>query len=246
MKKIGVIVQARMGSSRLPGKVLKTLAGKPMLEWILLRLQQSKRLDTIILATTDKAKDSPIVELAEHLNIPYFLGSEHDVLERYYLAAKKFQLTHILRITADCPFTDPELVDEVIEAFIKSPLKPDFAANNFIRTYPRGTDVAMMTFEALEKAWNEANEDYERVHVTPYIRQNKDIFQHLSVEGDKDCGELRWTVDTIEDFAFAEEIYSRLVLPGQYSWLDVLKIVKEQPELQELNSHIRQKALHEL
>lgn len=244
--KIGAVVQARMGSSRLSGKVLKQLSGKPMLEWIILRLKKAKALDVIIVATTSEEKDNSIEELCKKLDINCFRGSEHDVLDRYYQATQKYDLTHVLRITADCPFTDPGIVDDVIHAFLNSDIHPDFAANNFIRKYPRGIDVAMMSSQALKHAWTEAKQDYERVHVTPYIRHNPEKFRLLSIEGDKEYGELRWTVDTEEDFQFAEEIYNRLQLPEQFSWKDVLNIIHKEPQLSEINSHIRQKELREL
>jgi spore coat polysaccharide biosynthesis protein SpsF len=243
---VGAVIQARMGSSRLPGKVLKPLSGKPVLEWIIAHLRQSRRLDRIVVATTGEAQDSPIAALCERLDVSCYRGSELDVLDRYYQAARLHGLTHVLRITADCPFTDPLLVDEVIDAFLDAAQPPDFAANNFNRRYPRGTDVAMMSFEALERAWREAARDYERVHVTPYIREHPDKFRLLSIEGEQDYGHYRWTVDTPEDLALSEQIFDRLDHSLGYSWQAVLKILHKEPELALINSHVRQKELHEL
>ncbi len=234
-KKIVAIIQARMGSTRLPRKVMKKILGKEVILHDIDRLRQIKNLDKIVIATTNKNADNLIVEAIKNYDsdIGVFRGSEDDVLDRYYKAAKEFNATVIVRITSDCPLIDPKVSDKVIEAFLNN--KCDYCSNCLKRTYPQGLDTEVFSFEALEKAWKEAKEDYQREHVTPYIYENPGKFKLLNVSNDKDLSYLRWTLDTIEDFNFIEEIYKRLYKENKIFYMDdVLKVLEKEPELIEI------------
>ncbi len=242
-----IIVQARIGSSRLPGKVLKDIEGKSMLGWVVTRLKNTKFPDDIIIATTVNKRDDAIVEEAKRYEVKYFRGSEDDVLDRYYQAAKHFGVELIGRVTSDCPLIDPGLIDEVLSRFLKNYEDYDFCANTLKRTYPRGIGFSFVKFSALEKAWREAKEPYERVHVMPYIREHPEMFKLCSYEKKGDpLDHMRWTVDTDEDLKFVREIFKRLKNPENAGWENILEIIKREPELQLINKHIKQKELKDL
>jgi len=240
---IVAIIQARMGSSRLPGKVLKDIGGRTMLARVVRRARRSSLIDESVVATTIEPSDAPIVKECENLRVGIFQGSEMDVLDRYYHGAKAYDADAIVRITSDCPLIEPEVIDRVIQAFLDE--APDYASNSIERSYPRGLDVEVLTFDALAEAWKMAKAPYERVHVTPFIYQNPSRFRLLSVKGEIDCSHFRWTVDTQEDLDFVRAIYSRLGNIDTFNWKDVLAILEKEPALAEINCHIRQKSLEE-
>lgn len=244
-KKIVAIVQARMGSTRLPGKVMKKILGKEVILHDIERLKQIKNLDEIVIATTTKNTDSIIVETVKNYdsNIGIFRGSEEDVLDRYYKAAKKFNADVIVRITSDCPLIDPLVSDKVIDAFIDN--NCDYCSNTLKRTFPQGLDTEVFSFEALEKAWNEAKEDYQREHVTPYLYEHPEKFKLLNISNDKDLSHLRWTLDTIEDFNFINEIYKRLYSEKNiFDMNDILNVLEKEPYLIDINKNIKQKSIN--
>jgi len=179
--KIVAIVQARMGSTRLPGKVLLDLCGTSVLGWVASRVRLCRLIDEVVIATTTSPADEAIVEEAQRLAVAIFRGDEQDVLDRYYRAARMGNADVIVRITADCPLIDPDLTGETIEQFLAE--RPDYASNALERTYPRGLDTEVMSRQALERAWREAREPYQRAHVTPYIYQNPGQFRILSAKG---------------------------------------------------------------
>lgn len=201
--KVGVVIQARMGSTRLPGKVLMDLHGRPVLAHVLDRSRAIRGVDTVIIATTVEAQDDPIAEMCKRWRVPCYRGNETDVLDRYYRAAALHQLTVVARITSDCPLLDPAVVQLVLEEFVHS--GPDYCSNVHPCTYPDGLDVEVMSIEALERAWCEAADPFEREHVTPYIwrrpigPEHLDGFRLRNVPGKTDHSALRWTVDTSED-----------------------------------------------
>ncbi len=168
-------------------------------------------------------------------------GDQDDVLDRYFRAAQLAKAEVIVRITSDCPLIDPEVTDKTIIAFLHA--KPDYASNVLTRTYPRGLDTEVFSFDALGRAWQHARKPYEREHVTPYVVENPTTFKLLSVTGDADHSDHRWTVDTQEDLDFVQAVYSRL--PAVFSWKDVLDLIEREPILEDLNRSVRQKALHE-
>jgi len=241
--KILAIVQARMGSTRLPGKVLRDLGGRSVLACVICRVRQCRSIEDLLIATTLETQDEMVVKEAVRCGTQVFRGSELDVLDRYYQAARNSHAEAIVRITADCPLIDPEVSDLTVQQFLNK--RPDYASNVLERTYPRGLDTEVMTFSALERAWREASEPYQRAHVTPYLYQNPDQFQLLSVKDECDHSGNRWTLDTPEDLEFLQAIYARLGGSVDFTWRDVLRLLESEPALAEKNFHIRQKALDE-
>lgn len=240
---IVAIVQARMGSTRLPGKVLSDIAGSTMLARVVNRVRLARRLSTVVVATTMASSDAPILTESDRLGIPAFRGDEQDVLDRYWQAARAHHADIIVRITADCPLIDPDVVDQVVTAFQAA--QPDYASNVLERTYPRGLDTEVMALATLEQAWRRADQPYQRAHVTPYIYQNPDHFRLLSVKADADYSHHRWTVDTATDLAFVQTVFERLGNDGIFTWRAVLDLLVREPELADINRSIQQKALHE-
>ena len=214
--KVGIILQARMGSARLPGKVLMTLAGKPMLWHIIERLKQARRADAMIVATSDKISDREVVELAKECGASYFIGSESDVLDRYYRAAEEFKLDHIVRATADNPLVDPEEADELISLHLAT--AADYTSNmsQSDSGLPMGVGVEIFSFGALKKSWLEGKSEDHREHVDEYILQNPANFniQVLQAPESKHSPQLRLTVDTEEDMSLIRHIYDRFYHPG--------------------------------
>jgi spore coat polysaccharide biosynthesis protein SpsF len=240
--KTTIIVQARMTSSRLPGKVLKTVLGKSLLEIELERLMGSKLADQIVVATTKNQDDQPIVDLCNKLNVAYFRGSEDDVLSRFYFAVKEFKADQIVRITADCPVIDPRVVDNVITYYKSNYPRYDFVANCIERTYPRGMDTEIFSCAALEKAFFEATKQPDREHVTPFIRTNSKYFKLANIRYYKDFSSHRWTVDTKEDFELLKLIIENLYPKNSlFSLEDCLELLEKHPEWQNINAHIEQK-----
>ena len=237
------IIQARMGSNRLAGKVLKDIGGETMLARVVRRTQQATSLDEVLVATSVDATDEPVVAECTKLKVPVFRGAEEDVLDRFYRAAQAYRAQAVVRITADCPLIEPSVIDRIVNAFLEA--RPDYASNILQRTYPRGLDTEIMTLPALERAWIQATESYQRVHVTPYFYQNPDLFELLSVTNDRDYSAYRWTVDAPEDLSFIREVYGRLGNNVAITWADVLALLVKNPALAELNRSIRQKAVHE-
>jgi spore coat polysaccharide biosynthesis protein SpsF len=240
--KVVAIIQARMGSTRLPGKVLLDLAGASVLSRVLERVRRADSIDEVVVATTDKPSDNVIAQECLRYQIPVFRGQEEDVLDRYYRAAVSAKADVVVRITSDCPLIDREITDKTVQAFLAE--RPDYASNCLVRTYPRGLDTEVMTLRALERAWREATQSYERTHVTPYIHENPRKFKLLSVTGEADHSGHRWTLDTPEDLELIRSVYARLNQRNQFSWRDVLDLLQREPELAELNRSVVQKVLH--
>jgi spore coat polysaccharide biosynthesis protein SpsF len=241
--KVVAIIQARMGSTRLPGKVLKDLEGETVLARVVNRLRSARLIEELLVATSNLPADDAIVEECNRCVVPVFRGEENDVLDRYFRAAQFCRAEIVVRITSDCPLIDPEVTDKTIQAFIHE--RPDYASNALIRTYPRGLDTEVMTVQALERAWHSATQPYQRAHVTPYIYRHPEEFKILPVTGDADYSSYRWTLDTPEDLEFIRAIYTRFKNRGDFGWHDVLQILNREPELMEINRLIMQKALHE-
>jgi spore coat polysaccharide biosynthesis protein SpsF len=236
------IIQARMGSTRLPGKVLTDIEGQPMLGRVVLRTKRARTVDKVVVATTTEASDDLIVDFCRQHGIEYFRGSESDVLDRYYQTAAEHKADAVVRITSDCPLIDPEVIDKVVANFLSGGF--DYASNSVVRTYPRGLDTEVMTFQALERAHRNAQSPYQRAHVTPYIYENPEQFRILSVTGDRNHSNYRWTVDTSEDLELARAVYARLG-GDVFSWNDVVKLMEREPELVEINRSVAQKVLSE-
>jgi len=232
-----------MGSTRLPGKVLLDVAGKTVLERVIERLRRAQTISEVLIATTTSRRDDVIVDECQRLACPVFRGEESDVLDRYYRGAQSVGAEVVVRITSDCPLIDPELSDRTVREFLA--LQPDYAANCLVRTYPRGLDTEVMTPQTLERAWREADQAYQRSHVTAYIYEHPEKFRLLPVTGERNYSHHRWTVDTPEDMRLIRAIYERLGADGDFLWRDVLDLLDRNPELVELNRFVVQKGLHE-
>jgi len=241
--KISAVIQARMGSTRLPGKVLMDLGGKTVLARVVDRLRRATLVNEIVVATTDSIADDAIIQECSRIEVASLRGSEDDVLDRYYHASLQTAAEGVVRITSDCPLIDPQIADETIRSFLD--LRPDYASNALDRTYPRGLDTEVMTCDALSCAWREAHLSYQRAHVTPYLYENPDRFDILAVRGHFDYGDQRWTLDTPQDLAFIRAVYERLGNNDSFTWHDALVVLQREPELIELNRGVMQKALHE-
>lgn len=210
---LAAIIQARLGSSRLQGKAMLDICGKPMLGRVIDRVKMA--LDNIVVATPD----AEIAKFAETQGVSWFIGSENDVLDRYYQAAKAFNVDPIVRITSDNPLLDPAIIKKVIEFYEKNNF--DYVSNAHPHTYLVGLDVEVCSFKMLERAWTESSDPYDREHVTPYLYRHG-LFRVGNVENDIDLSHLRWTVDYQEDLDFAREIYSKL--GGNFTMGDILKL----------------------
>lgn len=242
--KVGIIVQARMTSTRLPGKVLMPVMGKPLLEYQIERLQRVRRSEDIIIAITANDKDQPIVDLADRLGIKVFRGSEEDVLSRYFGAAKENDLDVVVRITSDCPLIDPAVVDDVIGAYLENSKNCDYVSNCLNRTFPRGMDTEVFPFTLLEKIHLEVEEQPYREHVTPYIYEDNQRFRLLNVAFPRDESHQRWTVDTLEDFILIEHILESIYpINPLFELEDILVLMSAHPNWYEINSQIEQKKL---
>lgn len=242
--KVAAIIQARMGSTRLPGKVLKKVLGKTLLDYQIERVKRAKTIDEIIIATTTKESDDPIAQICQQLSIPYYRGSEEDVLSRYYEAATKFNVDVVVRLTSDCPIIDPNIIDKVVEHYLENKDRYDYVSNTLTRTYPRGLDTEVMLYEVLKRVHEEAKELVYREHVTAYIYHHPDQFRLCNVSNEKNESKHRWTVDTEEDFELIEKIISKLYPENTYFNMDdVLKLIDENPTWIDINSHIEQKKL---
>lgn len=242
------IIQARMGSSRLPGKVLKDIGGKPMLHRIVLRARRSQYVGKVVVATTTDQDDDPVETLCLSSGIPCFRGDPHDVLDRYYQAARLFKAKTIVRLTADCPLIDPGEIDRTVQAFFRADV--DFAANRlpppWKRTTPIGMDTEVVTIKALEKAWREAETKHAREHVMPYVYEEPGRFETLLVDHDPDLSHLRLTVDTYEDLALVREIFGHFGDTDDFSMQEILEILKNHPDLLKINADIRHKDYREV
>ena len=244
MKKIIAIIQARMGSSRLPGKVLMEICGEPMLAWVVKRARKAKLIKEIIVATTIDESDDAIEKFCQVNHIFCFRGSSADVLDRYYQAATLYQADVVVRLTADCPLIDPELIDNTIAAFQGS--FADFATNRlpppFQRTYPIGLDVEVVSMAALQRAWKESTALFEREHVMPYIYEKKDRFKILTIDHNVNYGMYRWTVDTQEDLKFVRAVATKMGCRMDFSWKEVIDLLERDPELMQINAQVKHKS----
>ncbi|MCJ7841377.1 glycosyltransferase family protein [Lederbergia sp. NSJ-179] len=241
MKKIAII-QARMGSTRLPGKVLKEVLNKPLLEYQLERVAKAKKLDGVVIATTTNAQDSAIVKLCGKMGVPVFRGSEKDVLARYFAAASHFQADVIIRLTSDCPVIDPEIIDKVIHAYLVHQNQYDYVSNTIKRTFPRGMDTEVFSYQALQKCHEQAKLKGHREHVTSYMYQHPEQFSLYNVENPIDESAHRWTVDTWDDFLLIKKIIESLY-PSQpnFTTADILSTLDLHSEWREINQHVEQK-----
>ncbi len=208
---IAAIIQARMGSSRLPNKVLMDIDGKPSLKFMIDRVKKSKRVEKIIVGTTTNERDKVIVEFCLKNNILFYCGSENDVLDRYYNASKNNNVKTIVRLTSDCPLIDPDLIDKTIDLYFDKAV--DYAANAVppeLKKYPDGSDVEVFSFDALKRSWIETTDLKDREHVTFYMWDKRDNFNTIMLDNDHDWGKYRITVDYKEDLELVRKIVKKL------------------------------------
>lgn len=236
MERIGAIIQARMGSSRLPGKVMMKAVGKPLLELLIERLSYSKIITEIIVATSINENDNVIAKFCEEKKVNYFRGSENDVLDRYYQAAKQFSITTVVRVTSDCPLIDPVLADDIIKFYINHKSEYDLVTNRYPLTYPDGLDVDVMSLKSLEYVWKNAATKSQREHTIPYFWENG--MRVFNVEAEKNYFKnYRWTLDYNEDFLLISKLFNELYNPKQFpfSWKDVIALIKKYPHFSDIN-----------
>ena len=235
--KIVAIIQARMGSTRLPGKALITIADKTVLEHVIQRVQACRLVNEVVVATTGSKGDLPIVKLCAEQGISVYCGSENDVLDRYYQAANLFKAKTVIRITADCPLMDPRVIEMVLRKHLQA--GADYTSNTINETFPDGEDVEVFSFAALAKAWQEAKFASEREHVTPYIRKAANGFKLAGVSSEIDLSRKRWTLDNQEDLLFINKIFAGLYAKDPLFGLkDILAFLAANPALEEINCHL--------
>lgn len=239
-RRVVAIIQARMGSARLPGKILADIAGRPMIWRVVNRVRMAQTVDHVVVATTTGPADDEVAAYCLGEGIACFRGSEDDVLDRYYQAARQFRADVVIRVTADCPFIDPGVIDHIVTAFGTGDC--DYATNVIRYTYPHGLDTEVFSFAALEAAWHEAKQPSEREHVTPYIRNTPGRFRRLNVENETDLSglQLRWTVDEPADLAFARACYASLGdLAATFGFRDLVALLEREPSLRAINQTVR-------
>ena len=233
-----------MGSNRLPGKVLKEIMNRPMLQYQIERMKRSETLDDIVIATTTKEIDKAIVEFCQKLKINYYCGSEDDVLARYYEAASKFHASVIVRITSDCPIIDHRVIDKVVKYYLMEKEKYDYVSNTLERTFPRGMDTEIFSYKALKEAHSEACMKFQREHVTPFIFQNPKRYRLANITYPENLSHHRWTVDKMEDLLLIKNIIEHIYPEKHdFSLEDTLEILNMFPEWSLLNNHIEQKKI---
>jgi spore coat polysaccharide biosynthesis protein SpsF len=229
------IVQARMGSTRLGGKILKPLVDKPVLWHVVNRMRHCKHVDQVIVATTDKPTDDVTEKYCQENGIDCFRGSDDDVLDRFYQSARLYGADHVVRITADCPVVDPIVVDEIIEMYFRDGYDVCRPGTEF----PDGLDCAVFSFKVLEDTWQNASLLSDREHISPYMEKHPEKFRVGMYERYKGLAHLRWTLDEEDDYRFLQEIYDRLYEPGKIFYAeDILRVLEKEPHLSEINAWI--------
>jgi len=235
-RKIITVVQVRMGSTRLSGKVLKEIVGRPMLWHIINRLKHARLVDEIIIATSDNAGDRPIIEFAKANGVGYYAGSELDLLDRWYRAVKKFKPDAMVWITGDCPLVDPGIVDKVIKYYLEKGPFECVTNTKPKATYPHGLDVGIYSFKALERAWKDVRDPFWREWASAIFFEHPEKYRLGNVVNDEDLSQMRWTVDYPEDLDFVTEVYKRLYREDRVFLMeDILELLKKHPELMKIN-----------
>jgi spore coat polysaccharide biosynthesis protein SpsF len=231
-------IQARVSSSRLPGKVLMPILAKPMLQHQIERVQLSRMIDKLVVVTSTEPSDDQLIKLLKKINVEFYRGSIDNVLDRFYQAACYFQAKHIVRLTGDCPVIDAKVIDDAINFHLKGGF--DYTSNTLEPTFPDGLDVEVLQFSTLENAWKNAKLQSELEHVTSYIYKHPELFSLGNFKCDKDLSGFRWTVDEMDDFKKIFEIYQALYPQNQnFSLSDILNLFKKNPEIRLLNKDIR-------
>ncbi|WP_339846699.1 glycosyltransferase family protein [Paenibacillus sp. FSL W7-1088] len=241
--KITAIIQARMGSTRLPGKVMKMLGDRTVLGHVITRVLAIPSVDQVIVATTTNDEDEVICSEAANYGVDYYRGSQEDVLSRYYEAAREGNADVVVRITSDCPLLDPIISNEVIQHFIENGY--DYSSSGLSGTFPRGLDTEVFTFRALEKSFQQAKREYEREHVTPYIYGNRDLFRVHEYDSIQNYSQYRLTLDTNEDWELISRIFHELYSGGIFHIKEIIELFERYPDLPLINAEVIQKKLGE-
>lgn len=236
-KKKIIIIQARLGSTRFPKKIIKLIQQKPIIWHVINRLKTIPKIDKIVLATTIKKEDSVLIKIAKQNNIDYFQGKTNNVLNRYYECAKKFDADVIIRITSDCPLIDPKLIQKMLNFYLNH--NCDYLSNTLKPTFPDGLDVEIFSFETLKKAHKLSNLKSELEHVTPYIKKNPKKFQLFNYENKTDLSNIRLTVDETKDLILIRYIFKKLKPKIIFSLDEILKVISNEPKLLQINQHIQ-------
>lgn len=245
--RVVAIVQARMASSRLPGKVLTDLGGQPVLAWVVRRASRAAGIDQVVIATSVATDDDIVTDFCKDNNFACSRGNLHDVLDRYMHAAREYDADVIVRLTGDCPLIDPDMLAENLRAFLAAQPSLDFAANRLPgeRTIPIGLDAEFCTRAALETAWREAQEPHQREHVMPFFYEQPQRFNILHIKHSPDYGHYRWTVDTPEDLELLRQVVAHFP-DDTFSWKDVLALFEAHPELAAINADVQHKTQHDV
>lgn len=229
------ILQARVFATRLPGKVLKPLIGKSMLSRIIERIRRANTLDDLVVATSKDSADDPIAEECNREGVLCFRGCPEDVLDRFYQCARYYDAKHVIRITSDCPFLDPAVIDQVVDCHMND--QNDYTSNVIRRTFPDGLDTEVVSMETLETVWRLAKSRCQREHVTRFILEHPERFKTGNFEGPLDVFQLRWTVDRPEDLKFTRMVYGELYPSNpEFTWTDVLDLVRSRPDITSTNA----------
>ena len=240
MPNIVTVIQARCGSTRLPGKVMLPLCGKPLLFRMVQRVLAAQLAGTVVVATTQEQQDDPIVELCQKYDLNVFRGHSTDLLDRHYQAAKEYNADVVLKIPSDCPLIDPKIIDKTIQFYLRHQGEYDFVSNLHPATYPDGNDVEIMTINALEKAWKEAQKPLEREHTTPYFWENPTLFRQANLPWSSGLDysmSHRWTIDYPEDYDFINKVYEELFpINATFALENILELLEQKPEIYQLNS----------
>lgn len=231
------ILQARTSSTRLPSKVLMPILGQPMLARQIERIRRASQIDRLVVATSCDKSDDPIEALCSEIGCDCYRGNLTDVVDRYYRAAIAHGARIVVRLTGDCPLTDPKVIDSVIETFKTREM--DYVSNTIVPSFPDGLDVEVFSMEALEDAWRVARGPGQREHVTPFVYGNPQRYRLHNVMNGADLSKLRWTVDRLEDFVFVTRVYEALYpVNAAFSTEDILALLSQKPELNSINAHL--------
>ena len=236
MEKIIALIQGRMGSTRLPGKVLADIEGKPLIWHIFNRLQKISLISEVVISTTNQSTDKPLIEFAKKENIAYFAGSEDDIIDRIYKTGEKFSCDILVKINADCPLIDIELIENGINLFLSSKNKPDLITNCVEETFPEGMQYSIFNFNVIKKIWLTLKESFWREYFYRFMIENKNNFSIINIKNEKDLSKLRWTVDYQEDLEFVKKIYSKLYSKNQFFGMnEILNLLDKNPEIRKIN-----------
>lgn len=241
MPRTVAIIQARLGSTRLPAKVFKNIIGRPMIDHVVERTRRAQQVDEVVIATTDTTQDLPLAEYCKSKDWPVFRGSEFDVLERYWKCGHEFQAEQVVRITSDCPLISPAIIDQVIDVH-RSKDHLDYSCNfHPLRKFPRGLDVECVEFSTLDRIHHLATDPEFREHVTLMIYRHPEQFQIQGIECCHDLADWRWTVDTADDLRLVRKLFSHFN-HNEFTWHEAAEAYRDHPQWQAINQHVRQKA----